>query len=143
MKPTLLHATCITLKGKGVLISGQSGAGKSSLALQLIDRGALLVSDDQTFLSVKGKTLIAQSPPSLKGLMEVRGVGICPFPYQNQTPITLWVDICKEKEVERLPTQYFIDYNTIHVPYLKIKQNDPLSAIKVELKVRLNDSSLP
>lgn len=143
MKPSFLHATCVTLKGKGVLICGKPGSGKSSLALQLMDRGALLVSDDQTFLTQKGETLIAQPPSSLKGLLEVRGVGICPFPHQDQSPIALWVDICEEKDVERLPNQDFIEYYTIQVPYLKIKKNDPLGAIKVEIKVGLNDTYHP
>lgn len=140
MKPALLHATCVSLKGKGVLICGNPGSGKSSLALQLMDRGALLVADDQTFLSQEGEVLIAHAPPSLKGRLEVRGVGLCAFPYQEKTNICLWVDLCEEKDIERLPTSLFIEYYTIKVPHLKIKQNDPLGGIKVELKVGLNDS---
>ncbi|MEY3906493.1 MAG: hypothetical protein RIR59_1316, partial [Pseudomonadota bacterium] len=46
MTQPLLHGTCIAIKDQGVLILGASGAGKSDLALRLIDRGAALVGDD-------------------------------------------------------------------------------------------------
>ena len=44
--PELLHATAIAINGAGVLLLGPSGSGKSDLALRLIDRGAVLISDD-------------------------------------------------------------------------------------------------
>ena len=50
MKPVKIHASCVALAGKGVLILGDSGAGKSDLALRLMDDGARLVADDRTEL---------------------------------------------------------------------------------------------
>ena len=143
MKPSILHATCVSLQGRGVLICGKPGSGKSSLALCLIDRGAVLVADDQTSVIQEGEALIAQAPPSHKGLMEVRGLGICSFSYQERTPLSLWVELCDENDVERLPQPAFIEYNTIEIPLLKIKENDPLGGIKVELKVGSHVSPLP
>jgi serine kinase of HPr protein (carbohydrate metabolism regulator) len=42
----MVHGTAISIGGHGVLIMGESGSGKSDLALRLIDRGAILISDD-------------------------------------------------------------------------------------------------
>ena len=52
-----IHATCVAIEGRGVLIVGPSGSGKSDLALRLIDRGAALVADDYTDLNVDGRAL--------------------------------------------------------------------------------------
>ncbi len=139
MKEHSLHATCVEIQGKAILITGKSGRGKSSLALQLIDRGALLVSDDQTLMTLKKGTLMAFPPPSLKGLMEVRGVGICSFPYQEKSPVKLHVDIGEKKTVERFPESTFREYFGIKIPYLRLIKNDPLGAIKVELKIALKE----
>jgi HPr kinase/phosphorylase len=132
---TLLHGTCVEINGKAVLMTGKPGVGKSSLALQLIDRGAVLIADDQTLVKLEEGILMTSPPPSLKGLLEVRGIGICPFPYREQSPLALCVDICEEKGTERLPEPTFIEYHGVKVPCLKLTKNDPLGAIKVELSV--------
>jgi len=141
LKKFSLHATCVEIQGRAILISGKPGVGKSSLALQLIDRGAFLISDDQTFLSLEGEILVASPPHTLKGLMEVRGIGLCSFPYQEKSPLRLCVEICEEKELERFPEPAFIEYHGIKVPYLKLKRGDPLGTIKVELKVSFKDEA--
>ena len=127
------------MKGKGVLITGKPGVGKSSLALQLMDRGALFISDDQTALSQEVGEIVARAPLALKGLMEVRGIGICQFPCQEKSFLNLFVEICDSIEVERLPESSFVEYYGIRVPYLKLLKGDPLGAIKVELKVDMKD----
>src|SRR5205823_6262581 len=71
-----VHATAIAIDGYGVLLRGQSGAGKSDLALRLIDAGASLVTDDQSVLSRRGDAIIVRAPGRISGLMEVRGIGI-------------------------------------------------------------------
>jgi len=73
---THLHATCVAVNGHGVLLTGVSGSGKSDLALRLIDRGAQLVSDDYTDLTVESGSLVARAPATIAGLIEVRGLGI-------------------------------------------------------------------
>jgi HPr kinase/phosphorylase len=52
----ILHASCIALEGRGLLILGPSGAGKSSLAIRMMALGASLVSDDRTLVSVRRST---------------------------------------------------------------------------------------
>lgn len=96
----LCHGTCVDWGGRGVLLLGPSGSGKSDLALRLIDAGAVLVADDQTELSEDG---VASAPERLRGLLEVRGVGILRFPYVEKTKIALTVRLAPANEVERLP----------------------------------------
>jgi len=135
MKEILIHGTCIDLNQKAVLICGKPGFGKSSLALQLIDRGATLIADDQTILTLEKEEVIATAPLVLKGLMEVREIGICSLPYQDNSSLKLCVDLCEENQLERLPKCNFAKHHGIKIPLLKLKKNDPLGAIKVELKL--------
>lgn len=98
----VLHATCVEWFGRGVLIRGKSGAGKSDLALRLIDAGAALVADDQVLL----ENGIASAPARLQGLLEVRGFGIVKLPFAETTAIALTVDLCSADEIERLPDHF-------------------------------------
>ena len=72
----MLHATTVAKDGRAVIIAGRSGSGKSDLALRLFDRGFVLVSDDQTMVRKDGDRLVASAPPTIKGKLEVRGIGI-------------------------------------------------------------------
>lgn len=84
----LLHATSVLVPGLGgALILGKPGAGKSALALALIGEGALLVSDDQTALSVENGTLVARAPKTIEGLIEAHGIGIVAVPRIAAAPI--------------------------------------------------------
>lgn len=99
---TRLHATCVSRFGRGVLLRGASGAGKSSLALQLIGRGWMLVADDQVELVATDTALLARAPDKLRGWLEIYGLGLCPMPALMQTRIDLIVDLV-DAPVERLP----------------------------------------
>jgi len=96
-----LHATTVAKNGRAVIISGRSGSGKSDLALRLLDRGFVLVSDDQTYLRVAGGKLIAAAPPTIRGKLEVRGIGIVEVASVDDVPVCLFVDLASE--IERLP----------------------------------------
>ncbi|MBB4615947.1 HPr kinase/phosphorylase [Sphingomonas abaci] len=98
---TTIHATCVAIRGRAVLISGPSGSGKSDLALRLIDRGAVLVSDDYTILTRTGDELCATPPATIAGQMEVRGIGVIARPYMTDIPVALIVRI--DAEVPRMP----------------------------------------
>ena len=100
---TTIHATCVSVDGKGVLLRGPSGVGKSDLALRLIEGGGMLVSDDQVVLCRHHQQLIASPPASLAGLLEVRGVGICSFNYNKQCKLTALIDLEPGVVPERLP----------------------------------------
>lgn len=98
----LVHATTIDIAGLGVLILGESGAGKSDLALRLIGGGALLVADDQTDVEVVGTELRATSPKPIAGLIEVRGVGVVSAATKRATRLRLAVSLTATTP-ERMP----------------------------------------
>jgi HPr kinase/phosphorylase len=101
---TNIHATCVAIGSKGVLLLGPSGCGKSDLALRLIDDGAKddakddvrLVSDDRTLLFLFKGALHAKAPTSIKGLLEVRGLGIIQLPVRTNVKIALAVKLGRE-----------------------------------------------
>jgi len=93
MNSVNVHASCVALKGKGVLILGDSGAGKSDLALRLIDDGAILVADDRTELYITRGALCARAPESIAGLIEVRGLGVIARPYRKNVKLALAVNL--------------------------------------------------
>lgn len=97
-----LHASCVALNGRGLLITGASGSGKSALALQLMAIGARLVADDRTEVIRREGQLIARSPPVLSGLIEARGVGILRAEPVTEAGLVLVVDLDRD-EGERLP----------------------------------------
>jgi serine kinase of HPr protein (carbohydrate metabolism regulator) len=98
-----LHGTTVALDGRAVLISGPSGSGKSDLALRLLDRGFVLVSDDRTIVRNEGSRLIASAPETIKGKLEVRGVGIIEMEHERDAPIALIVELTSD--IQRLPDE--------------------------------------
>jgi serine kinase of HPr protein (carbohydrate metabolism regulator) len=96
-----VHATGVAIGGRGILIRGRSGSGKSDLALRLIDRGARLVSDDYTILRARNGRLWAEAPETIAGKLEVRGVGIVELPPATDVPVCLIADL--DRIAERLP----------------------------------------
>jgi serine kinase of HPr protein (carbohydrate metabolism regulator) len=96
-----LHATTVALDGRAVLISGPSGSGKSDLALRLLDRGFVLVSDDQTIVKKDGTKLVATAPPTIAGKLVVRGIGIVDVERAENAPVALVVELTSE--IQRLP----------------------------------------
>ena len=96
-----IHATSVALDGRAILITGPSGAGKSDLALRLIDRGFVLVSDDQTIVRRDGNRLLASAPGTIAGKLEIRGIGIVEMETMEDVPIALVVELTTD--IERLP----------------------------------------
>lgn len=111
-----IHATCVNLKSKGVLILGDSGLGKSDLALRLITLfSAKLVSDDRTEILKENNELKAVAPQILKGLLEIRGVGIIKFDYMEETKIDLVIKLTFEK-IERMPEHKEYEFDGVKIP---------------------------
>tara|TARA_R100000654_G_scaffold37058_1_gene62674 strand:+ start:165 stop:683 length:519 start_codon:yes stop_codon:yes gene_type:complete len=70
------HGVMIHYRDKGIFIFGEAGAGKSSLALELIHHGATLIADDVVDFSLKNEHLIAHCPKLLSGLLHTRELGL-------------------------------------------------------------------
>jgi len=102
-----LHASCVAVDGRGLLILGPSGSGKSSLALQMIGLGAMLVADDQVDVTLAGDALVAGAPPALAGLIEARGVGLLRAQTVTGVPLCLAVDLGQPLS-PRLPDRHGI-----------------------------------
>jgi serine kinase of HPr protein (carbohydrate metabolism regulator) len=109
----LIHGVCLAIGEAGVLLLGSPGAGKSDLALRLIDgagtglsgvaRSARLVADDQVMVRKAGEALIASAPAALAGRLEIRGLGIAEVPHLAGVPLRLAVRLTPTAMIERLP----------------------------------------
>lgn len=120
----ILHASCVAVEGRGLLIKGPSGAGKSALAIRLIALGAELVSDDRTRVTVGGGVLQASCPnPALQGLIEARGIGILHAPSVETAPLALAIDL-GQPEPDRLPPRREVTILGIRLPLVLHPQND-------------------
>ena len=98
----IVHATCVAIAKRGLLIVGPSGSGKSTLGLALMALGAKLVADDRTELFNKTGKLIAKCPVAICGLIEARGLGLIRTPTLASAEIALVVDL-GQTETHRLP----------------------------------------
>jgi len=137
-----LHASCVEISGKAILITGLSGSGKSDLSLRLIDRGAVLISDDQTMLRREKGQIWASAPDSLRGKMEVRGLGVCDFKFSETAPVALIVEL--STVVERFPMdrakRKVLD---IEFDVIKIDAMQASAPIKLEIALANVQSSQP
>ena len=88
--PSNIHATAIVVGKTGLLLLGPSGWGKSMLAFtciaeaQRMNISSVLVADDQVLISRRGEDVIAQCPPTIAGLIELRGTGIVRMPHIDE-----------------------------------------------------------
>lgn len=100
----ILHASCVALEGRGLLITGTSGQGKSALALQLMAYGAQLVADDRVLLQPLHGQVVASAPEPIRGLVEARCMGLLHAQIRSPVPVVALVDL-DETETERLPVR--------------------------------------
>lgn len=110
-RPVNVHATAIAVAGTGILLRGPSRSGKSALALSTLRRAdilglpAALVSDDQVFLEAADGHVDAVAPASIRGLIEISGVGILAEPSLDRVRLALVVDLAEPDVLERLPEE--------------------------------------
>jgi serine kinase of HPr protein (carbohydrate metabolism regulator) len=130
-----LHATCVAIDGRAVLIIGRSGSGKSDLALRLIDRGARLVSDDYTIVHRRADALIASAPATIRDRLEVFGIGITTMESVQDIPVAMLVHL--NERVERMPDgQMTQQFAGIALPMVAVSAFEASAPIKVELALQ-------
>lgn len=129
------QATCVAIQDRGILIEGAPGAGKSSLALALIDRGAVLVGDDGVLLEARNDGLYAQPHPNIRGKLEVRNLGLFDFAVQNEVRIALVIRLDPQAprfidEAERRS----LDNQSL--PMVRLWPDTPVLALRAELALQ-------
>lgn len=143
-----IHASCVLLDRAGeifgappeagILLLGESGAGKSGLALRLIAAGAQLVADDRVELSAENRGLVARPPAALAGLIEIRNVGIIALPHVPEAVIALAVLLGSAENLPRLPDhQPYQPPSSIDVPenlrppLIRLSASEPSAPVKI------------
>ena len=129
-----LHATSVAIEDNGVAIFGNSGSGKSDLALRLIDSGATLISDDITVFSKSENRIYLFGVENTKGLLEVRELGIITVPYIEGIRLKLVIKLT-DKEIERIPKKNQTNLLGLKFPKLEINGKNSSSVVKVKVKL--------
>jgi HPr kinase/phosphorylase len=135
-KPAVnLHGTAVSIAGEGVLIIGASGSGKSDLALRLIDRGAVLISDDRIIIEAIDGQPILRTAPNIAGLIEVRGIAIITLPFTTDVKLRLVIDL--DATVMRfIDTVAIYNAGDFAIPCFAMSAFETSAAIKVELALK-------
>ncbi len=133
------HASAVVLADRGIVIAGPSGTGKTQLALALLSHAAAagcfarLVSDDQIFLSRYGGRLICKTPPTIAGLVEIRGSGPRSISHEAKSPVDLLVRLVQPREAERFPADATERLLGCEVPLLRLSAGDRQAAVMAVL----------
>ncbi len=131
-----IHSTSVVIDDNGVLILGDSGSGKSDLALRLIDSGATLISDDISICRKNSNNIYLYCPPEIKGLLEVREIGIITVPFVERIKLRLVVNL-KSNNNERFPKDSSFRILGIKIPTINIEGKNSSAVAKI--KVKLNE----
>jgi HPr kinase/phosphorylase len=133
-----MHATCVVIGERGILITGPSGSGKSTLAMALMDdarrRGhfAACAGDDQIFLESAGGLLVARAPQATLGKLEVYGVGIVAVDAIPSAVIDLVAELVAPEHIERMPPERTLTLAGVDLPMLRVpRRQAALSAAMV------------
>ncbi len=138
-----LHCTCVRVDGTGVLLCGRPAGGKSDLALRLIDGGGVLVADDYTEVEARDGRLFGHAPETIRGLLEVRGIGVVKLDFADEAAIGLIIELVPGGEnIERLPDPAARDVQGVALPLFRLSPFEASAISKVRLAVRITDGSV-
>ena len=128
-----IHATALVLDGRGILIMGPSGAGKTDLAIRLIEAGGELVADDQVLVRLEKGRAVARAPDQIAGKMEVRGFGIIDMPHRAEAVIDLIIDLKPRRDIERMPDPAMREIDGAPVRAVELDGFEASAVAKVKL----------
>ena len=134
---TTIYGSCVRWLGKGVLICGPSGSGKSDLCLRLSESGAELVADDQTIVENRDGKLFARCPDPLRGLLEVRGIGIIETPFVPETEIHLKLDLRTREKIDRMPLEETETIEGVDIPVFATDAFELSAVLKIKTYLQL------
>ncbi|NEI74216.1 HPr kinase/phosphorylase [Rhizobium lusitanum] len=144
---TNIHATAILVGKTGLLFLGPSGSGKSSLAFSCLAAAkplglaASLIADDRVLISEQDGSLIAECPPSIAGLMEIRYTGIVRMPYVSRAEMHFAVRPVDPATAERMPPEdEWIDITvSARLPLIRLSATsaNPLAVIMAKIGASL------
>ena len=123
----------------GVLIRGPSGSGKSDLALRLIDDGADLIADDRVELDTVDGKLHLTAPVTIRGLIEVRGIGLVNIGAVQDVPLALIVELKPRDKTERLPEVKEELIDGITIPVIDIDAFEISAPAKIKMALHIQD----
>jgi len=132
-----LHVTVVVAGVAGVMILGRSGAGKSSLALAVVEhfrlrgRFAALVADDGVWLSVAAGRLVAEAPQAIAGLVEIRGLGPAACDHEPRAVIDRAVRLVPRADAPRIAAEGAAETVLgLAIPALDLAEGDTAGAVR-------------
>ena len=132
----LRQSTAVAIGGRGLLIEGPSGSGKSSLALALIDRGATLIGDDGIALTSRVGELWAHPAPATVGLIELRNIGLVTLP-ATEAPVALLLQL-REDAPRFVECAASVPISGLAIPALAFDAHIPAAAVRAEYALALH-----
>ena len=134
-----LHASAVAFDGRAALLTGASGSGKSSLALELIALGGVLVADDQVEINVREEGVWLSAPQPLAGRIEARGIGVLTAPHETAPhPLHLILDL-DQTETDRIPPRRTRSLSGVSLPLLFRANASPPAALILALQSGVAD----
>lgn len=143
MKTELVHGTCVALGPNAALLRGGSGSGKSDLALRFLalppedGLAPKLVADDQVRLTASGDGVMASAPQAIAGLIEVRGLGIQPTPFEPSARLVVVCDLVSAEDVPRMPPETWerAAFAGVDIPRLKLTPFEASAPLKLRMAI--------
>lgn len=138
-KETNHHCSVVEISGAGILIEGDSGSGKTSLALGLLDAcisrklSADLICDDQALLKNSDGNLLASAPDSISGLVELRGYGVRKMANKSECTIDLVARLVEDSEVDRMPEPMATKLSGVELPMIKLPRRHEEQSVRIVL----------
>ena len=130
---TVAHqASAVAIDGRAVLIEGAPGSGKSSLALALIDRGAVLIGDDAVLLEPVDGHVLAHPHPNVTGLIEVRNVGLVTMPVTHAVPVAL-VLVLDPQAPRHIEAADIVVRAGVALPMVRLWPDSPVLALRARI----------
>jgi serine kinase of HPr protein (carbohydrate metabolism regulator) len=134
-----VHADCVVIGTRGLLIRGASGSGKSSLADVLVEAArakgnlGLLVADDYVYLDAVEDRLAAHVPDTIKGRMELRGFGLVDPDFMAAARVHAIVELTPREQIERLPDTPLTEdcLQGVRLPVIICPQTEPGHSLRL------------